>query len=54
MLTNYSHLKYINILNNETYIFCEKPPVNKLSQYIKLKKIISKKKFILILMKDLI
>mgnify|MGYP001354832544 CR=1 FL=1 len=41
---NYSHLKYINILNNETYIFCEKPPVNKLSQYIKLKKIISKKK----------
>ena len=54
MLTNYSHLKYINILNNESYIFCEKPPVNKLSQYIKLKKIISKKKFILILMKDLI
>ena len=50
---NNTHLKYINILNDKTYIFCEKPPVNTKLQFKKLNKIIKKKRFILISMKDL-
>ena len=41
---NNTHLKYINILNDKTYIFCEKPPVNTKLQFKKLNKIIKKKK----------
>ncbi len=41
---NNTHLKYINILDDKTYIFCEKPPVNTKSQLKKLSKLLKKKK----------
>ncbi len=40
---NNTHLKYIELLKDDRYIFCEKPPVNKANDLNKLKKIRSKK-----------
>jgi len=40
---NNTHLKYIKLLKDKRFIFCEKPPVNKFSDLQKLKKIQSKK-----------
>ena len=35
---NKTHFKYIKSLENKTYIFCEKPPVNNLKELSKIKK----------------
>lgn len=40
---NQSHFSYIDSLNKNRYIFCEKPPVSNKKQLIKLKKIKSQK-----------
>ena len=40
---NDTHLKYIKLLEKNRYIFCEKPPVNKLIDLKKLRKVKSKK-----------
>ena len=40
---NDTHLKYIKLLKDNRFIFCEKPPVNKLNDLKKLKKIKSNK-----------
>ena len=40
---NDTHLKYIRLLKDNRFIFCEKPPVNKFNDLKNLKKIKSKK-----------
>jgi predicted dehydrogenase len=40
---NNTHLKYIELLKDNRYLFCEKPPVNKINDLNKLKKIRSNK-----------
>lgn len=40
---NNTHLKYIELLKDNRYLFCEKPPVNKINDLNKLKRIRSTK-----------
>ena len=42
---NSTHFKYLKLLRDRGYIFCEKPPVNKISDLKKLKRIKSNKIF---------
>ena len=42
---NSTHFEYIKLLYKNSYIFCEKPPVNKISHLKKLRRINSNKIF---------